>query len=104
MGCLDEQTIVAFVSGALAGDKLAEAEHHLLRCPDCATLVALAAPITGTSRRQNTLEWAGAPPTDEASPQAEPAPGPPPRAAPIGKTSGIPAAQPDGGVVDLAAA
>ena len=106
MGCLDEQTIVAFVSGALAGAKLAEAEHHLLRCPDCATLVALAAPNTGTSRRQNTLEWAGAPPTDEASPQSEPAQGLPPPAAPIQRTSGIPSAPPpsDAGIVELAAA
>ena len=60
MGCLDEQTVVAFVSGALVGAKLAEAERHLLGCPDCATLVALAAP-TAAGRRITTLEWAGAP-------------------------------------------
>jgi eukaryotic-like serine/threonine-protein kinase len=70
MGCLDEQTVLAFVSGALAGAKLAEAERHLLGCGDCATLVALAAPTTIV--RRNTLEWAGAPPTDEASPDGLP--------------------------------
>src|SRR3954471_10647606 len=64
MGCLDEQTVVAFVGGALAGTKLAEAEHHLLGCADCATLVALAVP-TAAARFGATLEWAGAPPVDE---------------------------------------
>jgi eukaryotic-like serine/threonine-protein kinase len=64
MGCLDEQTVVAFVSGALVGAKLAAAERHLLGCPDCSTLVSLAAP-TASAPRTNTLEWAGAPPTDE---------------------------------------
>jgi tRNA A-37 threonylcarbamoyl transferase component Bud32/tetratricopeptide (TPR) repeat protein len=51
------------VSGALAGAPLAEAERHLLGCADCATLVALAAPATVL--RQDTLEWAGAPPLDD---------------------------------------
>ena len=69
MGCLDEQTVVAFVSGALVGAKLAEVEHHLLGCPDCATLVAVAVP-TAAARRINTLEWAGAPPTEAAPPPA----------------------------------
>jgi len=64
MGCLDEQTVVAFVNGALAGNKLAETERHLLGCADCTTLVALAAPTTG-ARRMHTLEWAGAPPPDD---------------------------------------
>ncbi|HMF43117.1 MAG TPA: protein kinase [Polyangia bacterium] len=59
--------MVAFVTGALTGERLAEAEHHLLGCADCATLIALAAPATGP--RQNTLEWAGAPPTDEGPPR-----------------------------------
>jgi tRNA A-37 threonylcarbamoyl transferase component Bud32 len=67
MGCLDEQTVVAFVSGALTGAKLAAAEHHLLGCSDCATLVALAAPTTLVKQR-NTLEWAGAPPIDDGPP------------------------------------
>ena len=44
MGCLDEQTVFAFVSGALSGKKLAETERHLLGCADCSSLVALAAP------------------------------------------------------------
>jgi tRNA A-37 threonylcarbamoyl transferase component Bud32 len=75
MGCLDEQTVVAFVSGALAGAKLSAVERHLLGCPDCSTLVALAAPAT-SSRRVNTLEWAGAPPTDETRAQAAASSGP----------------------------
>jgi hypothetical protein len=62
MGCLDEQTVVAFVSGALTGAKLAAAERHLLTCADCATLVGLAAPTTGL--KHTTLEWAGAPPVE----------------------------------------
>src|SRR5262245_1602322 len=63
MGCLDEQTVVAFVSGNLSGRKLTEAEKHLLGCPDCSTLVALAAPTTAA--RQITLKGAGAPPSGE---------------------------------------
>ncbi len=76
MGCLDEQTVVAFVSGALAGTKLAETEHHLLGCADCATLVGLAAPPT-IARYGNTLPWAGAPPMDETTGAGE-APAKPP--------------------------
>src|SRR5262245_19493596 len=85
MGCLDEQTVVAFVSGALAGTKLAEAERHLLECADCSTLVALAAPVSVP--RHTTLEWAGAPPTDEL---------PPPSAAvnPAARTSAVSPAPP----------
>src|SRR5262245_14858487 len=64
MGCLDEQTVVAFVSGALVGARLIEVERHLLQCPDCSTLIAHAAPAAGT-KRTTTLEWAGLPPTDE---------------------------------------
>src|ERR1022692_3659392 len=45
MDCLDEQTIVAFVSGTLHGHALAAVERHLLGCPACATLVAVAAPV-----------------------------------------------------------
>ncbi len=44
MDCLDEQTIVAFVSGALHGPALAAAERHLVGCAACARLVAVAAP------------------------------------------------------------
>jgi predicted Ser/Thr protein kinase len=44
MACLDEQTVVAFVSGALGGSALAEVERHLVGCETCAALVALAAP------------------------------------------------------------
>jgi eukaryotic-like serine/threonine-protein kinase len=58
MGCLDEQTVVAFVSGSLAGRKLAEAEQHLLRCADCAALVAIAAPPALGGRQ--TLDGLGA--------------------------------------------
>jgi len=58
MGCLDEQTVVAFVSGSLAGSKLAEAEQHLLRCADCAALVAIAAPPALGGRQ--TLDGLGA--------------------------------------------
>jgi len=93
MGCLDEQTIVAFVSGALVGAKLAAVEHHLLGCPDCATLVAVAAPTTVA--RRNTLEWAGAPP-----PEAAPAPADPPTGA---ATVAAPAwgAEPTSAIVDF---
>ena len=69
MGCLDEQTVVAFVSGALGGPQLAVVERHLLECADCATLVALAAPTTGL--KPTTLEWGGGP-----SPPAEGRPTP----------------------------
>jgi eukaryotic-like serine/threonine-protein kinase len=44
MDCLDEQTIVAFVGGALRGPALAAAERHLVGCTACAMLVAVAAP------------------------------------------------------------
>src|SRR5262245_14925521 len=69
MACLDEQTVVAFVGGALAGARLAEVERHLLGCPDCSTLNALASP-NAAPRRTNTLEWAGAPAPDEAAARA----------------------------------
>jgi tRNA A-37 threonylcarbamoyl transferase component Bud32 len=94
MACLDEQTVVAFVSGALVGAKLAEAERHLLGCPDCATLVALAAPTTG-ARRINTLEWAGAPP-NEAAPAPAAAP-------PAATTAAAPAwgAEPTTAIIDF---
>ncbi len=53
MDCLDEETVVAFVSGALRGPALAAAERHLVDCPACATLVAVAAPPSsaGAARR-----------------------------------------------------
>src|SRR5262245_8775095 len=63
MGCLDEQTVIAFVKGALVGAKLAEAERHLVGCRDCSALVAIAAPTTIV--RKDTLERAGAPPPDD---------------------------------------
>ena len=44
MDCLDEETVVAFVNGALRGPALAAAERHLVDCPACATLIAVAAP------------------------------------------------------------
>jgi len=44
MECLDEETVVAFVNGALRGSALASVERHLVDCPTCATLVAVAAP------------------------------------------------------------
>jgi tetratricopeptide (TPR) repeat protein len=66
MGCLDEQTVVAFVSGALTGARLAEAERHLLGCADCAALVAVAVPAP--IARPITLEWAGLPPSDDGPP------------------------------------
>ena len=46
MGCLDEQTVVAFVGGALTGATLAAVERHLVGCPSCAALVAVAVPTT----------------------------------------------------------
>ena len=66
MGCLDEQTVVAFVSGALAGAKLAEAERHLLGCADCATLVALAAPTTAAPAQQHARVGGRSRPTEPA--------------------------------------
>jgi tetratricopeptide (TPR) repeat protein len=59
MGCLDEQTVIAFVSGALGGPQLAAVERHLLECTDCATLVSLAAPPTAA--KHTTLEWGAGP-------------------------------------------
>jgi hypothetical protein len=44
MECLDEETVVAFVNGALRGPALAVVERHLVDCPTCATLIAVAAP------------------------------------------------------------
>src|SRR3954454_8915578 len=44
MECLDEETVVAFVNGALRGPAFAAAERHLVGCPTCATLIAVAAP------------------------------------------------------------
>ncbi|HXT97140.1 MAG TPA: serine/threonine-protein kinase [Polyangia bacterium] len=49
MDCLDEETVVAFVNGALRGPALAAVERHLVDCPACATLVAVAAPPTGAA-------------------------------------------------------
>ena len=51
MACLDEQTVVAFVSGALGGAALAEVERHLVGCEACAALVAVAAPDAASRRR-----------------------------------------------------
>jgi hypothetical protein len=48
MDCLDEETVVAFVNGALRGLALAAVERHLVDCPACATLVAVAAPPSRT--------------------------------------------------------
>ena len=50
MDCLDEETVVAFVSGALRGPALAAVERHLVDCPACATLVAVAAPAPTRAR------------------------------------------------------
>ena len=66
MGCLDEQTVVGFVSGALGGPRLAEVERHLLGCADCAALVAVAVPVP--LARPITLEWAGVPPVEGRPP------------------------------------
>ncbi|HEY5451420.1 MAG TPA: serine/threonine-protein kinase [Polyangia bacterium] len=74
MACLDEQTVVAFVSGALAGARLTEVERHLLGCADCTTLVALAVPATVV--KHTTLEWAGGPPVEGGLPLADPPSGP----------------------------
>ena len=45
MDCLDEGTVLAFVGGALSGAELASVERHLVGCPACAALVAVAAPV-----------------------------------------------------------
>jgi len=50
MDCLDEETVVAFVNGALRGPALAAVERHLVDCPACATLVAVAAPPSRTGQ------------------------------------------------------
>ena len=51
MDCLDEETVVAFVNGALRGPVLAAVERHLVDCRACATLVAVAAPGAAGSPR-----------------------------------------------------
>jgi len=90
MGCLDEQTVVAFVNGALVGGKLAEVEHHLLGCADCATLIALAAPPSKPPNTR-TLEWAGAPPVvEEPPPSPRAMPTTPDGLGPASRTPGIP--------------
>jgi eukaryotic-like serine/threonine-protein kinase len=54
MECLDEETVVAFVNGALRGPALAAVERHLVDCPTCATLIAVAAPSSQTSGQAGT--------------------------------------------------
>ena len=51
MDCLDEETVVAFVNGALRGPALAAVERHLVDCPACATLIAVAAPPSRSGGR-----------------------------------------------------
>jgi hypothetical protein len=51
--CLDEQTIIAFVGGALRGPALAAAERHLVGCTACAMLVAVAAPPAARPERSD---------------------------------------------------
>jgi tRNA A-37 threonylcarbamoyl transferase component Bud32/tetratricopeptide (TPR) repeat protein len=103
MGCLDEQTVVAFVNGALTGRKLADAEKHLLGCPDCSTLVALAAPTSAP--RQITLKGPGAPSTRELpeTPPSRTVPSPSPdlTAGPLPTWS---ESQADGSIVDMSSA
>jgi tRNA A-37 threonylcarbamoyl transferase component Bud32 len=60
MGCLDEQTVIAFVNGRLTGQALANAEQHLLTCGDCTALVALAAPPPPGERATPTADTAAA--------------------------------------------
>ena len=43
MACLDEDTVLAFVDGALEPNARADAERHLARCASCADLVATTA-------------------------------------------------------------
>jgi len=73
MDCLDEQTVIAFVSGALTGPRLAEVERHLLGCADCATLVTLAAPPVAPPRI-STLPYAAAPRLGDSPPRPAPTP------------------------------
>ncbi|MBI5537019.1 MAG: tetratricopeptide repeat protein [Deltaproteobacteria bacterium] len=40
MGCLNEETVVAFVSGRLSEDDVSKVEDHIDRCPDCRKVVA----------------------------------------------------------------
>ena len=101
MGCLDEQTVVAFVHGALTGRKLVDAEKHLLGCPDCSTLVALAAPAP----RQVTLKGPGAPHTREV-PETPPSRGVP-SPSPDLTTAPLPTwgeSHSDGSIVDVSSA
>ena len=51
MDCLDEETVVSFVNGALRGPALAAVERHLVDCPACATLIAVAAPPSSADGR-----------------------------------------------------
>jgi tRNA A-37 threonylcarbamoyl transferase component Bud32 len=58
--CLDEGAVIAFVGGALQGASLEAAERHLVECPACAALVALAAPppdgrAAGTTQRLDDI-------------------------------------------------
>ncbi len=56
--CLDEGTVLAFLGGALQGAALASVERHLVGCPACAALVAVAAPVApaGTASSPRRLE------------------------------------------------
>src|SRR5262245_11909413 len=43
VGCLDEDTVLAFVDGHLTADARASAESHVADCPSCADLIAATA-------------------------------------------------------------
>ena len=78
MGCLDEQTVVAFVSGALSGPRLAEVERHLLGAPTAPrwsrSPCRPARPITLDGRRSGAAaREAGRPPARSRSAHTSPA-------------------------------
>jgi serine/threonine-protein kinase len=72
VACLDENTLAAMVSGALEGQRLAEAHEHLAGCSACSELVAMM--VKGAREDQARLSFAdtlpgargSAPPGDEA--------------------------------------
>ena len=59
MACVDEETVVAFVRGALRGPALAAVERHLVACPACAALIAVAAPVDADAARPTGAMGAG---------------------------------------------
>ncbi|MBI5542624.1 MAG: tetratricopeptide repeat protein, partial [Deltaproteobacteria bacterium] len=73
--CLDENSVAAFLDGALPTESTSEVEQHIESCPSCRRLVA--AVVRG--------ERAEDPPDTLPEPEAEPEPGPLVRGAVVGR-------------------